>query len=187
LSDAVVQGQAGMPHHGKSIAKSFVMLGISNSGVLQCNIYIRLKLESTMHPILRNILAIIAGAVIGSMVNMAFITMSGTIIPPPEGAITTTTEGLKASMHLFEAKHFLFPFIAHAAGTLVGALLAALIAANHKMQFAFGIGVLFLAGGIASAVMLPAPVWFMVVDIGFAYLPMAYIGWKIAARWSAKS
>lgn len=140
-----------------------------------------------MHPILRNILAIIAGAVIGSMVNMAFIMISGSIIPPPEGANVTTTEGLKASMHLFEAKHFIFPFVAHAAGTFVGALLAALIAANHKMRFAFGIGVLFLAGGIASAFMLPAPVWFMVIDIGFAYLPTAFLAWKLVTKIVKKS
>ncbi|MFZ6801550.1 hypothetical protein [Undibacterium sp. Di24W] len=139
-----------------------------------------------MRPILRNILAIIVGAVIGSMVNMALITISGTIIPPPEGAIVTTTEGLKESMHLFETKHFIFPFVAHAAGTLVGSLLAALIAASHKLRFAFGIGVLFLAGGVASAFMLPAPFWFIVVDIGFAYLPMAFIGWKLATSLMAK-
>jgi hypothetical protein len=164
-----------------------IRLGIKESKVLQCDVDITPNKELTMYPILRNIVAIIAGAVIGSMVNMAFITMSGAIIPPPEGAIVTTTEGLKASMHLFEAKHFIFPFVAHAAGTLVGALLAALIAANHKMRFAFGIGVLFLAGGIASAFMLPAPVWFMLVDISLAYLPMAFVGWKLAIKIVKKS
>jgi hypothetical protein len=135
-----------------------------------------------MHPILRNILAIIAGAVIGSMVNMAFIMIGGTIIPPPEGAIITTTEGLKASMHLFEAKHFVFPFVAHAAGTFVGALLAALIATSHKIRFAFGIGALFLAGGITSAFMLPAPIWFIVVDLVAAYIPMAFFASTLASK-----
>src|SRR5690606_40560173 len=55
------------------------------------------------------------------IVNMSIIMISGSIIPPPEGADTTTTEGLKAAMHLFEPKHFLLPFLAHALGTLVGA------------------------------------------------------------------
>ncbi|MDP3557905.1 MAG: hypothetical protein Q8T03_11055 [Bacteroidota bacterium] len=135
-----------------------------------------------MKSIIRNILAIIAGAVIGSVVNMAIITISGSIIPPPEGADVTTMEGLKASMHLFQPKNFILPFLAHAIGTFVGALLAALIAANNKMKFAIVIGVVFLAGGITNVVILPSPIWFTILDIGVAYIPMAYLAGKIVLR-----
>ena len=45
--------------------------------------------------------------------------MSSSLIPPPEGADVTTLEGLKTSMHLFQPKHFLMPFLAHALGTLL--------------------------------------------------------------------
>ncbi len=139
-----------------------------------------------MHPILRNILALIAGLIIGSTVNMGIIMISGSIIPPPEGADTNTTEGLKAAMHLFEPKHFLFPFLAHALGTLVGAFVAALLSANRKMTFAFVIGLLFFAGGVASVLMLPSPMWYTVVDLVGAYIPMAYIGGQLAIRLSKK-
>jgi len=135
-----------------------------------------------MNPILKNILAIIAGIIIGSLVNMGIIMVSGSIIPPPDGADVTTTEGLKAAMHLFEPKHFILPFLAHALGTLTGAFVAALIAANHKMKFALGIGVFFLVGGIASVFMLPSPTWYTVVDLVGAYIPMAYIGGKLAVK-----
>lgn len=134
-----------------------------------------------MHPILRNILALVIGFIVGSMVNMGFISISASVIPPPGGANVTTMEGLQASMHLFEPKHFLFPFLAHALGTLVGAAIAALLAASRKLQLAMTIGVVFLAGGIASVMMLPSPMWFNVVDLVGAYLPMAWIGWKLAA------
>lgn len=135
-----------------------------------------------MHPILRNILAVVAGIVVGSIVNMALISVSGTIIPPPNGADVTTTEGLQATMHLFEPKHFLFPFLAHALGTFAGAFLAASIAASHKFKFAMAIGVFFLAGGIASVFMLPSPVWFTVLDLMVAYLPMAFAGYALSRR-----
>ncbi|GGG13217.1 hypothetical protein [Pontibacter amylolyticus] len=135
-----------------------------------------------MRPILRNILAVVAGIVIGSSVNMALISVSGTIIPPPNGADVTTTEGLQATMHLFQPKHFLFPFLAHALGTLAGAFLATTIAATHKFKFAIAIGVFFLAGGIASVFMLPSPVWFTVLDLTVAYLPMAYIAHLLSRR-----
>ena len=135
-----------------------------------------------MNPILKNILAIIAGAVIGSVVNMGIIMMSSSVIPPPEGADVTTVEGLKASMHLFEPKHFIMPFLAHALGTLVGAFVAAKIATNHKMRFAMAIGLLFLAGGITNIVMLPSPIWFTILDIGVAYIPMAYFAGKLVVN-----
>ena len=135
-----------------------------------------------MNPIIKNILAVIAGLVIGSIVNMSLITISGSIIPPPDGADVTTMEGLKAVMHLFEPKHFIFPFLAHALGTGVGAFVAALIAANNKMVFAFVIGAAFLLGGIANVFMLPAPLWYNVVDLAGAYIPMAWLGWKLAER-----
>jgi hypothetical protein len=135
-----------------------------------------------MNPIIRNILAVIAGGVVGSVVNMGIIMISGSVIPPPEGADVTTMEGLQASLHLFEPRHFLMPFLAHALGTFAGAFLAALIAANHKMLFALVIGLFFLAGGIGNVFMLSSPVWFTVVDLVGAYFPMAWIAGKLVAK-----
>jgi len=131
-----------------------------------------------MNPLLKNILAVVAGLVIGSAVNMGIIMISGSIIPPPEGADVTTMEGLKAAMHLFEPKHFIFPFLAHALGTGIGALIATLIAANNKLMFALTIGVFFLFGGITNVYLLPAPLWYNMVDLVGAYIPMAWLGWR---------
>ncbi|MCG6192940.1 hypothetical protein LFX25_06760 [Leptospira sp. FAT2] len=135
-----------------------------------------------MNPILKNILAFVAGAIVGSVVNMGIITVSGSIIPPPTGADVTTTEGLKASIHLFEPKHFLMPFLAHALGTFAGAAVAGIAAANHKLLFALSIGILFLAAGIASVFMIPSPIWFIVLDIAGAYLPFAFLAGKLVAK-----
>ena len=133
-----------------------------------------------MKTIGRNILAVLAGLVLGSVVNMSLIMVSGSVIPPPDGADVTTMEGLLAAMPNFEAKHFIFPFLAHALGTLVGAFIAAKIAVNRKMIFALSIGLLFMLGGISMAMELPAPMSFEVLDILGAYLPMAWIGAKLA-------
>lgn len=135
-----------------------------------------------MNSNIRNILAVISGIAIGSSVNMGLIMISGSIIPPPEGADNTTLEGLKEAMHLFEAKHFIFPFLAHALGTLVGSFFAALIATNHKIRFALAIGLFFIAGGIVNVFMLPSPIWFTILDIAGAYIPMAWLGYKIAEK-----
>lgn len=132
-----------------------------------------------MGNIVRNVLAVIVGLVVGSIVNGCLILVSGHVIAPPEGADATTMEGLKASMHLFEPKHFLFPFLAHALGTLVGALIAALIAGSRKMELALVVSVLFLLGGIANVAMLPSPIWFSALDLIVAYLPMGWLGGKM--------
>jgi len=132
-----------------------------------------------MNTTIRNILAIIAGVILGSAVNMGIIMISGSVIPPPEGADVTTTEGLKASMHLMQPIHFLMPFLGHALGTLAGAFLAAFLAASHKMRFAILIGVFFLLGGMVMAYTVPSPTWFIIIDLVGAYIPMAWIGGKI--------
>lgn len=135
-----------------------------------------------MKPIVRNGLAVLAGVVVGSVVNMGLILVSGKVIPPPAGADLTTAEGLRAAIHLFEPRHFLFPFLAHALGTLAGACLTAALAASHRTALALVIGGVFLAGGIANALMIPAPLWFILVDLLVAYLPMAWLGSRIASR-----
>lgn len=132
-----------------------------------------------MNPILRNVLAVIAGIIVGSIVNMGIILISGSIIPPPNGADNTTMEGLQKTMHLFEAKHFIFPFLAHAIGTFAGAVTTAFIAFNHKKKLALIIGAFFLLGGIVSVCSLPSPMWFTFVDLVFAYIPMAYLALRL--------
>ena len=131
-----------------------------------------------MNPIFRNILALIAGLAGGSIVNMGLIELGGVVIPAPAGTDTSTTEGLQAAMPLFELKHFIFPFLAHAIGTLVGAWLAALIAASNKLTFAMVIGCLFFLGGAYMAFILPSPPWFNILDLVVAYIPMAWLGYK---------
>lgn len=132
-----------------------------------------------MSPILKNVLAVVAGLVIGSMVNMGIVMLSGSVIPPPEGGDITTMEGLKATMHLFEPKHFIFPFLAHALGTLAGAFIAAKIAATRKMYMALIIGVFFFIGGSINIFMLGGPLWFTVLDLAVAYIPIAYLGGRL--------
>ena len=133
-----------------------------------------------MHPVLKNILAIVLGLVAGSLVNGGIIQISSSIIAPPEGVDVMTAEGLKAGLHLFEPKHFLMPFLAHALGTLFGAFVAAKICAGPKMLYAMIIGFFFLFGGISMIFMVPSPLWFSIVDLTLAYLPMAFLGARLA-------
>ena len=133
----------------------------------------------------RNVIAVIVGLVIGGIVNMALVTISPSLIPPPAGVDVTNVESLSKAIHLFEPRHFVMPFLAHALGTLVGALVAYLIAASRKVQLAYVVGVFFLVGGIAASFMIPAPTWFIALDLLVAYLPMAWLGIQIGKGMAA--
>lgn len=138
-----------------------------------------------MNPILRNILAILAGLIIGSVVNMGIVMISGSIIPLPEGVDPSNMESINANIHLYGPQHFIPPFLAHALGTLIGALAAAKLAATHKMKFALGVGVFFLLGGIYASTLINSPMWFKVLDILAAYIPMGWLGGKWATKGGA--
>lgn len=135
-----------------------------------------------MPNVLRNVLALLAGIAIGGGVNMALITLSPRLIPPPAGVDVSSAEGLSKAVHLLEPRHFIMPFLAHAVGTFVGALAAYMIAASHKAQIAYVIGAVFLCGGVAASFLIPAPAWFIALDLLAAYLPMAWLGVQVGAR-----
>lgn len=133
-----------------------------------------------MNPIIRNILAVIAGLFIGSIVNMGIVMISSSVIPLPEGVDSSRMESLKESMYLFKPINYLMPFLAHALGTLVGSFIASLIAKTHKLKFAIAVGIFFLIGGITNAFILPSPIWFAIVDLVGAYIPVAWLGYKLS-------
>lgn len=133
-----------------------------------------------MKSIFQNILSVIIGIVVGGIVNMGIVMVSGSIILPPEGADVTTMEGLNATLHLFEPKHFIVPFLAHSMGTLVGAFVAVLIAANHQLKFSLIVGFFFLLGGVYMIIALDAPCWFEALDVLLAYIPMAWLGYQFS-------
>lgn len=135
-----------------------------------------------MKSIALNIIAIIGGLILGGAVNMGLITLGAELVPPPAGADVSSMEKLEEAMQLFEPIHFLFPFLAHALGTLAGAIFAAKVAATHKFKIALIIGVAFLAGGISMVLSLPSPIWFDALDLIGAYLPMAYLGHKLVTK-----
>ncbi len=138
-----------------------------------------------MNPIIKNILAVIFGWIGGSIINMGLIKIGHGLFPI-EGIDLNDMNALAEVMPTLEFKYFIFPFLAHALGTLVGAAIAGLIAANNKMKFSLSIGGLFLLGGIMVNYLLPGPTWFAVVDIVVAYIPMAWFGGILAGKLSKK-
>ena len=135
-----------------------------------------------MKKIITNIVAVLIGLFIGAFINGGIINISGDIIAPPPGANLKTMEGLIHAMSIMEPKHFIMPFLAHALGTFFGAVLCTLIARSYQMILALSIGLAFFIGGFMMVFQLPAPLWFDLIDLIFAYFPMAWLGYKIVTK-----
>ena len=136
----------------------------------------------TMNPILKNIFVAVAAAVVGSIANMSLVILGGVVVPPPPGYDLNTMEGLAAAMPQMQPMHFLFPFLAHAVGTLAGAFVVARFAASRQLQISLIIGSLFFVGGLQMVMELPSPMWFNVLDLGLAYFPMAFLGYRLGRK-----
>lgn len=134
-----------------------------------------------MPPIIKNVLAVFLGWLGGSAVNMGLINVGYQKYPIP-GVDPSDMEALAAIMPTLSNEYFIFPFLGHALGTLVGAIIAGIIAPTNKMKYALVVGVLFLLGGLVVNYMLPGPTWFAILDIVAAYIPMAWLGGMIATK-----
>lgn len=134
-----------------------------------------------MKVVLKNLLAVVAGLLVGGVVNMLIVKLGHTLVPLPTPDPAAAASAAAGASPL-EARHLLFPFLAHALGTLAGALAAFLLAGSRPQVFAYLIGVAFLVGGITAATMIPAPGWFIAADLVLAYLPMGWLATRLGAR-----
>lgn len=139
-----------------------------------------------MKKILINIFAVLIGLFSGAFVNGAIINISNDLIPPPPGTNLKTMEGLIHAMSLMEPKHFIMPFLAHALGTFIGAALCSFIAKSHQLILALFIGLSFFIGGLIMVFQLPAPLWFDLVDLIFAYFPFALLAFWLVSKFQKK-
>ena len=126
-----------------------------------------------MKQIFKNIGIVILGIIIGMIVNMGLIIGGGMIVPMSE-----TIDPMNAIN--WDFKYFIFPFLAHSLGTLSGAFIVSKISRNSHIIMPLIVGLYFLLGGLYMIIILPAPIWFISLDIILCYIPMALFGWKIS-------
>lgn len=135
-----------------------------------------------MRNFFRNFIALFGGVALGALVNGAIISLQPYILPLPEGVDPNNIESLTLAMETFTWENFIMPFMAHAIGTFVGAYFAVRVARHRQLFKAMAISGIFLLGGIQMVRILPAPLWFEVLDLTLAYLPMGGLAYYFAIR-----
>ena len=133
-----------------------------------------------MKQIFKNIGIVILGIIIGMIVNMGLIIVGGMIVPLSENINPMNAINL-------DFKYFIFPFLAHSIGTLSGSFIVSKISKNSHIIMPLIVGLYFLSGGLYMATILPAPTWFISLDVVLCYIPMALFGWKISKQVSGLS
>ncbi|MFM9050685.1 MAG: hypothetical protein ACKOKF_00005 [Bacteroidota bacterium] len=133
-----------------------------------------------MHPVLRKILAVVAGIFCGGFLNSTLLKIGQRIYPLPQGANMSSFEQIKVSMPLLMTENFVTVFLAHALGTFFGAFVAAKIYKEYGFRCAMIVSYFFLIGGIIMVVAVGGPIAFILTDLFFAYLPMGWLGYRFS-------
>lgn len=118
---------------------------------------------------LRKILAVVLGLVVGSAVNMALIMVSMALYPLPDGATEVTDANDMALGAL------LIVLAAHAGGSLASGLVCGFIAKRVWLAAGIGLGILWTCAGVSMLFAIPSPLWFAIADTA-SYIPAAILG-----------
>lgn len=132
---------------------------------------------------LRNIGAVVAGLLVGSIFNMSISMLSAKVLfPMPEGTNMQDPVAMNAYIAGLPVAAMLIVMIAHLGQSFLGAWVAARLAASTPMALALAlmVGGFSLLGGIMNMMSLSLPTW-MMIELPL-YLVMAWLGGRLAMR-----
>ena len=129
----------------------------------------------------RNILAAIAGIIVGMVLNMGLIQLNMQVFfPMPAGTDMNDPAQFNAFIASLPTQAFLLVLLAHLGQSFVGGWIAARLGASRPMLLAMIVGVLSLAGGIAAMFMIEGPAW-MMIELPL-YLVVAWLAGRIEQK-----
>ncbi len=125
---------------------------------------------------LRNILAMLVGLVMGMSWNMGFIFLNSYVLfPMGDGVDMQDPSQMKAYVATLPARAFLVVLVAHVGQAGVGGWISARMAHSHPAVLAWIIGILTAVGSAYNQVTLEGPSW-MWIDVLLAII----VTWFIA-------
>lgn len=123
-----------------------------------------------MSPVLRSILAVIAG-VLAAFILIGVVQAIGMrVYPPPGGMDVTDPESIRAAMARIPLAALLFVLLAYAAGSVAGGWLAARIAPRSRMWHAMIVAALLFGAGLMNLLTIPHPTWFWLSSSAIYFL-----------------
>lgn len=135
-----------------------------------------------MHPIARNVLAVIAGLIVAFALVAGIEALGHIVYPVPAGLDFSKPEKVQEYVQGLPLGALLFVLAAWIVATFVGGLIAALIARTRPLLFSGIIGAFVLAATVANLLMISHPTWFAVAGITGIVLAVLTASKFISAR-----
>ncbi|MCA8974062.1 MAG: hypothetical protein KDC98_05035 [Planctomycetes bacterium] len=125
---------------------------------------------------IRNIIAVVVGLIVGSIVNMTLVFLNVFVLyPMPEGTDMMDQEQMNAYIATLPQTAFLVTLAAHVGQALVGGWVAARLAPRNAMRPALIVGVLTLLGCILNMQNIELPTW-MLIELPLCLAAAWFVG-----------
>lgn len=130
----------------------------------------------------KKIVAVIVGVIAGMAAMMLINVLSVRLYPMPEGLDTTDKATMVAYIAGVPMGAKLLVLVSWMVSAFVGGLVAAVIAPQGSGRtMAILVGAFLMLGGIMNAVMIPHPMWMMIIGL-LQYIPLAHLGAKASGK-----
>ncbi|MCF8372950.1 MAG: hypothetical protein K9H64_15115 [Bacteroidales bacterium] len=123
----------------------------------------------------KNILAVLAGIVAGTVAIMIVEGFSHFLFPYPPGLDFADKEAMTAYMGSVPIAAKWMVILAWATGSFVAAIVTTLIAKTRQQHLALLVGAILMVFGILNMTSFPHPLWFWIVGIA-VFIPFAWLG-----------
>ena len=126
--------------------------------------------------------ALIALALSMTSISLVHVLTEGWFNAPPPPQASSSPDVWQEYISTLEPIHMIAPLMAHWSGAFIGGLIMALLSMEAKMKHALIISGIVMVAGIMNAIQIPGqPLWFIALDLA-GYLPMGWLGWKLALK-----
>lgn len=136
---------------------------------------------TSMNHTLRNALALMAGLIAAFVFNSVTLQLLGSLTGM-EAQSEMTPEEIANHLKNLKPWQFAVPFAAHVLGSFAGGFIAASLSKTQPKVLAVTVALIHLAGGVAMVMAFPHPIWFVILDLTLAYVPIAWLAYKVVRR-----
>ncbi|MBL7884424.1 MAG: hypothetical protein JNL69_10180 [Bacteroidia bacterium] len=135
---------------------------------------------------LRNILSIVIGTILGIIVIQIIQILGHLINPPPADLDITNVEAINAYIASAPAIVFVLVIVSYAIGSFVGAFTSIFVSKEKHMSHAINIGGILMGLGAINLFTIPHPIWMIIVSL-LVFLPSAYLGARVGIKVKMKN
>jgi hypothetical protein len=129
----------------------------------------------------KNLLAVVAGVIVGGLMVAVMEIIGHSLFPPPPGLDASNPASLAKLMEQVPMGAKLSVVVAWAVGSLAAGFVAGKLASFNGSTMALIAGGVLLCAGGYTMIAIPHPVWMVIAGL-LVPLPSAYAGWRLTAK-----